>query len=270
MGARVAVVISRDSLAGPIIAALQRAPGVESCERVRFDPAAMDAGALSRYDTIVYSALPAESPDTGPDVTAAREFCERLASLPLVHFVVISSAAVYSPNHQHTGLLPETTFIAAGRSAIADNWRTVEQLTEMVGRESGAAPLTRTVLRPAAVLDGADYFSRLLTGRIAVTYPGHDPTIQFLSVDDFADAVAVAVMARRDAIWNVAPAAGIPITKALRLSGATRLPIGRLAQNAMRVVTSQAGLASSADQLKYIQYCWTVSGDGVGSALRSL
>ncbi|HEX6465077.1 MAG TPA: hypothetical protein VFZ98_11505, partial [Vicinamibacterales bacterium] len=260
MGARVAVVVSRDSLAGPIIARLQHSLGVDVCERAPHDPAAIDAAAFSRYDAIVYSALPADGPDTGPDTAAARAICERLASVPLAQVVVISSAAVYAPQHQHTGLLSETSFIAGGRSAIADDWRAVERLTEMMGSRSGAAAPGRVVLRPAAVLDGTDYFSRLLTGRLAVTYCGHDPTIQFLSVGDLADAVAAAVAARRDGIWNVAPLAGIPLTAALRLARVARLPIGRVAQNAIRAVTSQAGLAVSPDQLKYIQYCWTISG----------
>jgi 1-acyl-sn-glycerol-3-phosphate acyltransferase/nucleoside-diphosphate-sugar epimerase len=260
VGARVAVVVSRDSLAGPIIARLQRSPAVDACERAPHDPAAIDAAAFSKYDAIVYSALPADGPDTGPDTAAARAICERLASVPIAQVVVISSAAVYAPQHQHTGLLPETTFIAGGRSAIADDWRAVERLTEMMGSRSGAAAPARAVLRPAAVLDGTDYFSRLLTGRVGVTYCGHDPTIQFLSVGDLADAVAAAVAARRDGVWNVAPSAGIPLTAALRLARVVRLPIGRVAQNVIRAVTSQAGLAVSPDQLKYIQYCWTVSG----------
>jgi 1-acyl-sn-glycerol-3-phosphate acyltransferase/nucleoside-diphosphate-sugar epimerase len=263
VGARVAVVISRDSLAGPIVARLQRAPGVDLCERAPHDPAGIDAAAFSRFDTIVYSALPADGPDTGPDRAAARALCERLASVPLAQVVVMSSAAVYAPHHQHTGLLSETAFIARGRSTIADDWHDVERLTEMIGAQSGAAKPARTVLRPAAVLDGVDYFSRLLRGKLAWTYPGHDPTIQLLSLDDLAGAVAAAVTARRDGVWNVAPAAGIPLTAALRLAGVTRMPVGRLAQNAMRAVTSNAGLTSSADQVKYIQYCWTVSGDKI-------
>jgi 1-acyl-sn-glycerol-3-phosphate acyltransferase/nucleoside-diphosphate-sugar epimerase len=267
VGARVAVVISRDSLAGPVVARLQRSPGVDLCERAPHDPSAVDAAGFSRYDTIVYSALPADGPDIGPDVAAARAVCERLASVPLARVVVISSAAVYAPSHQHTGLLPETSFIASGRSAIADNWRDVERLTEMMGSRSGATTPVRGVLRPAAVLEGSDYFSRLLTGRLAVTYCGHDPTIQFLSVKDLADAVAAAVGARREGVWNVAPSAGIPLTAALRLASVARLPIGRVAQNAIRAVTSHAGLAVSADQLKYIQYCWTVSGDKIREEL---
>ena len=263
MRARVAVVVSRDCLAEPILAALQRSPDVEACDRAPHDPDRIDAAEFSRYDTVVYSALSADGPSTGPDTAAARAVCERLASLPLKQALVISSAAVYAPNHQHTGLLRESAFVAGGRSAIADGWREVERLSETIGGRSGAAPTVRTILRPAAVLDGTDYFSRLLTGRLAVTYPGHDPTIQLLSVHDLAGAVAALVAARREGTFNVAPAAGIPLKAALALSGATRIPMGRLAQNAVRALTSHAGMAASPDQVKYIQYCWTVSGEKI-------
>jgi 1-acyl-sn-glycerol-3-phosphate acyltransferase/nucleoside-diphosphate-sugar epimerase len=261
--ARVAVLAGRDGLAQPILDALRPSAGVELCERAPHDPEQIESAAFSRYDTIVYSALPAAGPSTGPDVSAARAVCQRLASLPVRHLVVISSAAVYSPNHQNAGLLDERAFVPVGRSAIADGWREVERLTGLIGERSGAAPPIRTILRPAAVLDGADYFSRLLSGRVAVTYPGHDPTIQFLSPRDLAGAIAAVVAAGRGGTFNVAPAAGVPLRAALRIAGVTRLPIGRVAQNVVRAVTSQAGLAVAADQLKYIQYSWTVSGDAL-------
>jgi 1-acyl-sn-glycerol-3-phosphate acyltransferase/nucleoside-diphosphate-sugar epimerase len=259
--ARVAVLVSRDGLAGPILDALQRSAGVQLSERAPHDPDGIDSAVFSRYDTIVYSALAAAGPSTGPDVPAARAVCQRLASVPVRRVVVISSAAVYSPGHQNAGLLDERTFVPAGRSAIADGWREVERLGALIGERSGAAAPIRTILRPAAVLDGSDYFSRLLSGRVAVTYPGHDPTVQFLSPRDLADAVAAVVGGGRGGTFNVAPAAGVPLRAALRIAGVKRLPVGRVAQNAVRAITSQAGLAVSADQLKYIQYSWTVSGE---------
>ena len=263
MPARVAVVAYRDGIAEPILDALRRSAGVELCERVPNDPQGIDAVAFSRYNTIVYSALPAAGPSTGPDLGTARAVCQRLASLPLRHVVTISSAAVYSPSHQNLGLLEERAFIPSRRSAIADGWRDVEQMSALISQRSGAAPPVRSILRPAAVLDGVDYFSRLLGGRVAVTYPGHDPTIQLLSPCDLADAIAAVIAAGRGGTFNVVPTAGVPLRAALRIAGVKRLPIGRVAQNAVRAITSQAGLAVSADQLKYIQYSWTVSGEKI-------
>lgn len=259
MPARVAVVASRDRLAESLIDALRRSTAVDVCERAPHDPDAIDAAVFSRYDTVVYSPIARDGWSTGPDVDHARAVCERLASMPVRHAVVISSAAVYSPSHQNTGRLDEAAFLPAGRSAIADGWREVEQLGAMIGGRSGAPAPVRTTLRPAAVLDGTDYFSRLLTGRIGVTYPGHDPTLQFLSPRDLAGAVAAVVEARAAGVFNVAPSAAIPLRRALQVAGVLRVPVGRVAQTALRAMT--AGLAVSPDQLKYIQYSWTVSAD---------
>ncbi len=260
MRARVAVVAGRDRIAKSLVDALTRSPQVEVCERVGHDPQRIEAAAFSRFDTLVYSALPSASATTGPDVAAARELCARLASSPLKHAVILSSAAVYSPNHQSVGLLDETAFIPEGRSLIADDWREVERLSAQIGEHSGAAPTMRTVLRPAAVLDGDDYFSRLLTGRLAITYPGHDPTIQLLSPQDLAGAVTAVIERRVPGVFNVAPAAGIPLKAALHVAGVPRLPLGRLAQNALRAVASSASFAAPPDQLQYIRFSWTVSG----------
>jgi 1-acyl-sn-glycerol-3-phosphate acyltransferase/nucleoside-diphosphate-sugar epimerase len=259
--ARIAVVACRDRIAESLVDALSHSPHVELCERVSHDPERIEAAAFSRYDTVVCSPLHSGSASTGPDLTIAREVCARLASLPLHHAIVLGSAAVYSPNHQNAGLLDESTFIPEGRSDIADGWREVEACSAQIGERSGAAPPVRTILRAAAVLDGEDYFSRLLTGRVAITYPGHDPTIQLLSARDLAGAVAAVIEHRAGGIYNVAPAAGIPLKAALRVAGVPRLPLGRLAQNAVRTIASSASLSAPPDQLKYIQFSWTVSGD---------
>jgi 1-acyl-sn-glycerol-3-phosphate acyltransferase len=196
-----------------------------------------------------------------------RAVTARLGAMPFKHAVILSSAAVYAADHQNVGLLAEDAFIPQGRSAIADGWREVERLTSFIGERSGAAPTRRTVVRPAAVLDGSDYFSRLFAGRAAVTYPGHDPTLQVLSLEDLSAAVAALVAQGAEGIFNVAPAGAISLRAALRLSGVVRLPIARTVQAAVRTVTAPLGLSAPADQLKYIQYSWTVSGEKLKRAV---
>lgn len=261
MQARVAVVAGRDRLAEALVTALRQSPQVATCERVSADPASLQAGSLSDYDTIVYSALPGSKSTIGPDVVAARGFLARLVAAPVRHAVVISSAAVYCPSHQNVGLLSEDAFVPSGRSDIADAWVEVEALAKQIGEYSGADPTRLTLLRPSAVLDGVDYFSRLLTGAVAITYPGHDPTIQCMSPSDLARAVVAVVEQQAAGIFNVAPACGIPLKAALRVAGVPRLPLGRVAQNAVRTVASGASLTAPPDQLTYIQFSWTVSCD---------
>jgi 1-acyl-sn-glycerol-3-phosphate acyltransferase len=259
--ARVAVIAVRDAVAEPLVRALGESAEVEACERIAHDAAGINALVPGSFDTVVYAGASGHAPGVGPDIAAARGIFERLASCPLRQVVIVSSAAVYTANHQNVGLLDENAFIRDGRNTIADVWRQLEELGELIGARSGTPPPVRAVLRPAAVLDGADYFSRLLRGPIGVTYPGHDPTLQLLSPHDLAGAVAAVVSARAGGVHNVAPAGPIPLARALRLAGTLRLPLPRVAQNVVRRVAAPARLSATTDQLQYIQFSWTVSGE---------
>ncbi|HEX4346307.1 MAG TPA: 1-acyl-sn-glycerol-3-phosphate acyltransferase [Vicinamibacterales bacterium] len=261
---RVAVIADRDTVADPILEALAGASGIERCERLAHDPARIDAVALAPFDTIVYAPVVGDPPQD--DVTAVRAICERLASAPLKQVVVVSSAAIYTANHQHVGLLEEGVFLREGHNRIADAWRQVEELGAQIGAKSGTAPPVRVTLRPAAVLDGSDYFSRLFKGRYGVTYPGHDPTLQLLSPVDLAGAVTAVVTSGVDGVFNVAPAGAIPLKKALQLAGTTRLALPRVLQNAIRTVTGTTGMTASSEQLQYIQFSWTVTSDRLRKA----
>jgi 1-acyl-sn-glycerol-3-phosphate acyltransferase len=258
--ASVAVIAARDAVGEPLVAAI-RGSGVSVCERSPHEVGGIDPIALGSFDTLVYAPASDGAAGGGPDVATARAIFERLASLPLKQVVVVSSAAVYTASHQNVGLLDEDAFIRDGRNGIADAWRQVEAAGGLVGARSGTAPPIRAVLRPAAVLDGTDYFSRLLRGRVAVTYPGHDPTLQLLSPQDLAAAVASVVSARAEGVYNVAPSGAIPLAKALRLAGAARLPLPRIAQNVVRRLTAPARLSASTDELQFIRFSWTVSGE---------
>ena len=267
--ARVAVVAARDRVADALIAALRGAPGgaIEICDRAPHDPALIDPTAFERFDTIVYAPPFARGGSLAADLDEVRAVTERLGAMPFKHAVVVSSAAIYGADHQHVGLLDESAFLREGHSAIADGWREVERLTAFIGERSGVGHTLRTLLRPAAVLDGDDCFSRLLTGRVAVTYPGHDPTMQFLSLNDLADAVAAVVAKSAEGVFNIAPAGAISLKGALRLAGVPRVPIPRKMQNALRPTMAPLGLCASVDQLSYLQFSWTVSAEKLRQAV---
>ena len=264
--ARVAVITPCDRAADSVIAAL-RAASIGSCVRGPHEPGQIEATAFEQIDTIVYVPLPAPGCRSDPDLEAVAAVTSRLAAMPVRHAVVVSSAAVYAADHSNVGLLRESAFLPQGRSAIADAWREVERLASFIGERSGATPTLRTVLRPAAVLDGSDYFSGLLTGRVGMTYPGHDPTLQLLSLEDLAGAIAAVVAQGAEGVFNVAPAGAVSLRSALRLAGVMRLPVPRTAQRAMRAIPAATGLCASADQLRYVQYSWTVSGEKLRRAV---
>jgi 1-acyl-sn-glycerol-3-phosphate acyltransferase len=259
--ATVAVLGGDESLAGRVVAGLQQSPAVRHCKR------SLDAGPV---DALVYLPRLNGRAKPGPDLSEAEAVFRRAAGLNITKVVVVSSAAVYGPSHGNRGLLPESHAVTAnGRNSIGGRWASLEALAER--SLGGRAGIALTILRPAAVLasDGSDYFSRLFRSPLALALPGHDPSLQLLSPEDLAGAVCAAVERSTGGVYNVAPDGVIPLRAALRLAGSTRIPFPRLCQVAARALLSRLGLAFPPEQLEYIRYSWTVSGDKIKRELGS-
>jgi 1-acyl-sn-glycerol-3-phosphate acyltransferase/nucleoside-diphosphate-sugar epimerase len=265
--ARVLVIEDRDRMAELLVRRLQESPRVEACR-----PAPQDedgfGGLLSgsyaaslkdgRAETVVYS--PPLLRSMRPDLTHARGVLQHCSREGVRHLVLLSSAAVYDPAPSHPGHVSESRLLSRREKATpANHWADLESLAAIY---FGGHTYTKlAILRPAAmpVAGGADYFSRLFSGRAAFVFPGHDPSLQVLSPEDLAGAVVRVVEEGADGVYNVAPDGVVPLRAALRLAGATRLPVARTLQRAARAALAPLGLARPIDQLEYIRYSWTVS-----------
>ena len=249
---------SGDRIAERLLALLQQSPSVGACriELVRPDAGLFDRGSA---DTAIYFPLLTEGKRQRPDLAEANEVLAECARANVAKVVVISSAMVYGPKPQNPGFISESRpHSQNGRdwygemNSIAGAWIALEALAaEHLDWDGGKA---LTLLRPTPVLRrcGADYFSRLFSGRLAVTLPGHDPSLQLLDPVDLARAICCAVEGNSSGIYNVAADGVIPLRAALRLGGGRRVPLARWLQ---RLVRSPL----AADQLEYVRYSWTVS-----------
>jgi 1-acyl-sn-glycerol-3-phosphate acyltransferase/nucleoside-diphosphate-sugar epimerase len=204
------------------------------------------------FDTLVYVAG-ARSPDALPDLDDARKLFAACAAARVPHLTVLSSAAVHEPSHHHPGVVSEDRLAPLRHgNRVAARWRELEELAaEAVGKGDETV---LTVLRPVTTpVPGApgNRLARVLTARLALTLPGHDPSVQLLSLDDLVAAVIRAVEDGRGGTWHVAPERPVPLRKALRLGGVRRLPVPRWLQR----------LTVPADELAYLRYPWTVSGE---------
>lgn len=221
------------------------------------------------FESLVYVAAargPDGSPDGLPNLDDAGAVFAACAAAAVRHVVVISSAAVHEPSHHHPGVVTEDRLAPLRHgNRIAARWRELEtRAAETVGEWDG---VVLTVLRPVTTaLAGAPSravnhrVGRLLTGRLALTLPGHDPSVQLLSLDDLAEAVARVVgrgASPRSATYHVAPERPVPLRKALRLAGVRRLPVPRWIQT----------LTRPADEIAYLRYPWTVSGERMAEEL---
>src|SRR5829696_1936047 len=127
------------------------------------------------------------------------------------HLVLVSSAMVYGawannpiPLTEDAILRPDAEFVYARQlatvEAMLDRWR-----RQAPGR-------TVTVLRPvlAMAADGTSSLAAALAAGLGQRFGQDDPPAQFLHLDDLASAVALAVTARLDGVFNVAPDGWIP------------------------------------------------------------
>jgi 1-acyl-sn-glycerol-3-phosphate acyltransferase/nucleoside-diphosphate-sugar epimerase len=273
---RVMVIDDRDSVADLLVKQLSESSVIESCQRA---PQKEDgfAGHLSRgyagfvddqaIDTVVFSPSLRRRRIDLNDAEAAFRQC---ATAGVEKFVLLSSAMVYGASPHNQGLIPETrSLLGDDRNRLATDWRQLEALAISYFGPESRTPAQLTILRLAALLapDSEDYFSELFRGRIALTLPGHDPTMQLLSPHDLATAVRSVLEKSRGGAYNVAPTQTITLRAALRLARVRRVPISRLLQRAMRPALTRIGVSHGIEQLDYVRYSWTISDQKIRSEL---
>ncbi|HWM89263.1 MAG TPA: 1-acyl-sn-glycerol-3-phosphate acyltransferase [Thermoanaerobaculia bacterium] len=190
-----------------------------------------------------------------PDLEEAEANLRTLAASRVAKLVLLSSAAVHSPRHDHPGHVGEAVRSFA-RNPIAQAWNELEELAERLLEGTAL-----TILRPVAVLarDSPDYLSRLLHGKVAFTLAGHDPSVQLLSPEDLAEAVARALERGDRGVYHVAPDGAAPLRAVLRQAGVRRVPLPLTVQRLARAAAARLGWADPAGQLDAIRYSSTVS-----------
>ena len=121
------------------------------------------------------------------------------------HLVLLSSAMVYGAWPNNPIPLTESAPLRPGEFAFAEQLAQTEQLVD--SWRTSAPGRTVTVLRPVLALaaDGTTSIVRALAAGMGERIDDDDPPSQFLHLDDLAAAVVLAVTARLDGVYNVAP-----------------------------------------------------------------
>lgn len=206
--------------------------------------------------TLVYVAPLERPPDVLPNLAHARAVLTAFHQAGATHAVVVSSTSAYGAVPDHAGLVSERRVVKGGAQAASRAWLELESFAAGVFGESRV-----TVLRaaPAPARGERDFYSRLLGESVAFTIAGHDPTLQLLSVRDLADAIGLAVQKRPAGIFNVVPAAPVPVRAALREAGTRPLPVPWIVHRAARAVLPKRAHVASADQVQFIRYHLTAA-----------
>lgn len=250
---RVALVGRREPVGEALVRRLAESPQVERCDLLREEESEELTERLNGFDAVVY--VPTAGRSGLLDLEHTQAVFDACLAAGVREVTVLSSAAVHEPSHHHPGWVDEERLAPLRHgNRVAASWRRLEALAqESLGQRDDVA---LTILRPVTVpVTGVvnNPVGRLLTGNLALSLPGHDPSVQLLALDDLAEAVTRVVETGRSGggIWHVAPEHPVPLRKAIRRAGVRRLPIPRWIQRLFR----------PDDELAYIRYSWTVSGD---------
>src|SRR5215831_1766169 len=259
--ARVMVIADRRSIAHVLANRLSKSPVVEACHLAsQFNGGYALLFTEHAIDTVVYAPQLRRQHEMTPNLAEATMVFAECARARMAKVVVVSSAMIYGADPHNPGFIVETRAPLRGdKNPLGDEWAKLETLADAcLGQQTNA---TLTILRPVAVpiRGGTDYFSRIFRQGLVPTLPLYDPSLQLLSPDDLAQAVCCAVERGAGGVFNVSPDTVMPLRMALRMTGAKRLPIPRLAQRLARRVLTPLGLAFPGDQLEYLRYTWTVS-----------
>jgi len=160
------------------------------------------------------------------NVLGTRRLLELCRKYKVKQVIIHSTYFVYGASAYNPALLEEDAPLKASE--------VTQDLVDSVEVESLAniylwkhPELNITILRPCNVLGPGvrNTMSILLGRRLAPVLIGFSPMMQFLHVDDMADAMILAFVANKPGIYNVAPDDYVPYQEAVRQCGCRRLPI---------------------------------------------
>ena len=170
--------------------------------------------------------------------------------------VLRSHAYAYGSNTKNPGLMTEERVSLLPPGAPEQRWLRAEELASKFPN-SALVRLTN-VLAP----EEGDLLVRQLARGAAIPLAGHDPNVQFLSLKDAARALAAAAEGSATGIFNAAGEGTIPLKKAFRAAGTTRVPMLQPVQACIRSAAARLGAAKfRGGSLDQLQYNWTVSGE---------
>jgi 1-acyl-sn-glycerol-3-phosphate acyltransferase len=255
--AKVAVVLDDVVLRDGIMAALRTWPPIRSCEG---QSEWLRDTRLSRSNVLVYGPSLLQDDGMTPDLAKAEETLREIGG-KVETLVALSSSFVYGANPRNSGLLSEhVARTRVCKQRIASGWLEFEALAAKHCLNQPIILRLAPVISPSA----ANYVSQLFLKKVAVTTPGHDPSIQLLSMEDAARAVCCAIQNDLPGIYNVAPRHVISLRAALQAVGIARLAIPSIPPGLLPTLQS---LRRRADQRSYLRYSWTVSNRKINSLL---
>lgn len=167
-----------------------------------------------------------------------------VASDDFARLVLRSHAYAYGSSTKNPGMLTEERVSLLSADTPERRWLRFEAIAT---RHPNAAMVRLTTV---LARQENDRLTAKLLQRFATTLAGHDPNVQFISVNDAAAALVAAAESRARGLFNAGGGGAVPLKKALRAAGTHTIPLP----------TALAG-RKRRDSLEQLQYNWTVCCD---------
>lgn len=177
--------------------------------------------------------------------------------------IVLSTYHVYGASPYNPALIEETAPLKAAELTM--------DLVDSVELENLAniylwryPDLNITILRPCNIVGPGvrNTISSLLSSRFTPVLIGFSPIMQFIHIDDMADAVSLAHKECRRGVYNVATSDWIAYQDALEYCGCTAVPIPSIPPILPRTITSFLNLKMFPSYLvNYFKYPVVINGD---------
>jgi 1-acyl-sn-glycerol-3-phosphate acyltransferase len=176
----------------------------------------------------------------------AAESLERIiAATHIRRLVLRSNAYAYGSNTKNPGMMTEERVSLLHPQAPEQQWLRLEEAASRHGNT--AIVRLSNVLSP----EEGDLVVRQLSRRTGISLAGYDPNLQFLALEDGAQALVAAAESNATGIFNAAGAGVVPLKKAFRAAGTRRVPL-------LKPLARLSRAGKSVDQM---QYNWTVSSE---------
>jgi nucleoside-diphosphate-sugar epimerase len=192
-----------------------------------------------------------------------------LENLAPTAFVLLSSATVYGGWADNPVPITEDAPVRPNPGVReAASYAEAERLVASWASEHPGVAVA--VLRPATVIvpGGDSWLVDAMSGQTAVRPDRPEPDRQFVHVDDVASAIAVAVQARLDGVYNIAPSGGVA-ADVVRELGAWRpsVPVPRpLAATASQWAWSARLSPVPPAAMPLVEHPWVVASDRIQAA----
>jgi len=203
------------------------------------------------------------------DISTLETTLKQLAETgKLTRVVLRSRATAYGNSFKNYGLMDEERPTLLDPSDFEHRWIQAE---EAVTRIAATLPQIRpAILRFTNIAHRGegDFLTRAFLGKVVVPAAGHDPRVQFITLDDAAKALALAVGTEAIGVFNISGDGCVDLRRSLRAVVPLRIPVPYTVQKAARSILNRAGVVenpeAAADDLRYN---WTVTADRAKSEL---